>query len=81
MAKRKVKLEVWVHYDSSTGYVWPQVYPTEKLARLDEKSNFPIKVMKLTSKTYRSEQTQWYPHGSFGTEVTVAERATGSDKK
>jgi hypothetical protein len=67
--RRKVRLAVWVHYDSETGYVWSQVYPTKKLAAFDEELNHPHKVMRLVSEPY--ESTLGYSSGSFGTEMRV----------
>lgn len=70
--KRKVNIEVWVHYNSVTGYVWPQIYRSEKDAYLDEKLNYPVKTMKLvTEKPFESEQENGPCDGSFGHIVPV----------
>lgn len=69
MKKKVVKLSIWVHYDSETGYVWPQVYGTKQEAHLDEKMNAPIKVMKLSSKSYSYDPQARKTSGSFGTET------------
>lgn len=67
---RKVRLELWVIYDSSNGYVWPQVY--EQKPDHDERINFPHKKMKLISGTYFSSLHSG--SGSFGKEVRVKSR-------
>ena len=69
MPKRRVQLEVWVRYNSSTGYIWPQVYPTKEVAALDEEYNYPVKIMKLVSEPYFNETHNY--SNSFGTEVLV----------
>lgn len=77
MPKRKVQLKLWVHYDSQDGYVWPQVYGSKEEAELNEKSNYPIKVMELTSAPFfRNDDRR--ASGSFGTEVMCAARADQS---
>lgn len=65
----RVKLNLWVHYDSESGYVWPQVYASEAEAHLDERMNAPIKVMKLSSEPYLYDPDKRRTSGSFGTEV------------
>ena len=69
---KKVKLELWVHYDSKSGYVWPQVYPSEKAAYIDEKLNYPLKSMKLSSEPYTITERRTCS-GSFGNEVLIEE--------
>lgn len=69
----KVQLALWVHYDSESGYVWPQVYGTEKDAELDERMNYPIKKMRLTSEPYTCSRTEMELRASrsFGTRLSV----------
>ncbi len=78
MAKRKVRLAVWVHYDSEDGYVWPQVYATEKDAYLHP-ANLPHKAMMLLSEPYEFDDSR-RTSGSFGTEVPVIESATQDEQ-
>ena len=66
MAKKLVQLELWVHFNSSTGYVWPQIYESEKEAHLDWKLNRPVKSLRLLSEPYLSDG-----ENPFGTEVSV----------
>jgi hypothetical protein len=72
--RKLVQLEVWVHYDSSDGYVWPQVYPTRSAAELDEKLNAPVKALRLLSEPYMSEGVKRGVSGSFGTEIPYRAR-------
>lgn len=66
-----VRIAVWVHYDSETGYVWPQVYDTEKKAYLDEKLNYPVKSLRLVSDPISSTDPHWVS-GSFGTVIPAS---------
>lgn len=65
---------MWVHYDSETGYVWPQVYATEREAYIDEKLNYPIKAMRLVSEPYPLTKYRGVS-GSFGTEIPAEAEA------
>ncbi len=75
-----VQLEVWVHYDSETGYVWPQVYESKDEAFLDEKMNHPHKALRLRSDPYEYDPKKSNVSGSFGTEVPVARTRSRSKK-
>lgn len=77
----RVRLAVWVHYDSETGYVWPQVYATEKEAsHFDEKLNYPIKTMRLVSEPYPLTKRRTVS-GSFGTEIPAEANALAEERE
>jgi hypothetical protein len=74
MPKRKVRLELWVVYDSEDGYVWPQVYTKEPdhLKGAGAGMNHPLKALRLRSEPYTFDDSR-RASGSFGTEVSTEE--------
>lgn len=65
---KKARLEVWVTYDSETGYVWSQVHGSKP--NYDERLNAPHKLLRLVSEPYEFDDSRRVS-GSFGTEIPV----------
>lgn len=69
---KKVRLALWVHYDSEDGFVWPQIYSSLEEAHLDEEMNRPIKVLKLVSEPYAIKRKS-RTNSSFGTVLPISQ--------
>lgn len=69
--KKRVRLELWVVYDSEDGYVWPQVTAKKPdyLCGENAKLNLPHKALRLVSEVYTYDDKRHRPTGSFGTEI------------